>query len=367
MVRHYGTPDAACTIFFKLLHKEIIFFVPSSARAVSLSQMMSFHEDMFEIMTAHADPATGLLSLEDFIQNALYNPTLGYYSQTDRKRVGRNEKADFYTNSSLGAVFSSLVLESVQTLLPIDLREATFVELGPESETGVLGDLQTPFKAVQLVRPNQAFALPPLCVVFSNEVFDAQPFRRFAFDGHHWLEGFVQPSRRAHRDPEYKWKFSGPSKPLPNLPTAAPVDYIIDWPSGAIHLIEHIAAQTWNGLFLAIDYGLPLTTLLNQRPRGTARAYKAHQLLENILAEPGCRDITCHIAWDPLQSVLADHGFTSIQLERQEAFFMRRARSTIESIATAQTQAFSRDRMTLMEILHPDNLGSRFQILSATR
>lgn len=329
--------------------------------------MMSFHEDMFEIMAANADPATGLLSLEDFIQNALYYPNLGYYSQTDRKRVGRDQEADFYTNSSLGTVFSQLVMESVQHLLPIDSREATFAELGPESETGVLGNLQTPFKALQLLRPNQDFALPSPCAVFSNEVFDAQPFRRFTFDGHRWLEGFVQPSRKATHDPEYKWSFRAPTKPLPNLPDSAPLDYLFDWPSGAIDLLERIAAQKWNGLFLAIDYGLPLTTLLHQRPKGTARAYKAHQLLENFLDEPGCRDITCHIAWDPLQSVLADHGFTAIQLERQEAFFMRNARFTIQSIATAQPQAFSRDRMTLMEILHPDNLGSRFQVLSATR
>ena len=329
--------------------------------------MDPFAHAMAAALLKKGHPDTGLIALPDFIETALYEPKLGYYMQAGRKRVGRGPDTDFYTASSLGQVFSQLVLEGVLACLPFAPEDTAFIELGPESSTGVLGAVPTPFKELQLFRPHEPLRIPSPAVVFSNELFDAQPFRRFQFDGQYWLEAFVRVRTAADGSPHYEWVYAPPASPPPTLPASSSVGYTVDWPSGALNLIDQLCSPAWEGLFIAFDYGLPLETILTERPAGTARAYSRHRLESDILADPGTRDITCHLPWDVLEAALQVHQFREPSLLRQEAFFMRHAPATIGEIIRAKPSAFSPHRMTLMELLHPDNLGSRFQVLLATR
>ncbi|MEY3000968.1 MAG: hypothetical protein RL648_1182 [Verrucomicrobiota bacterium] len=329
--------------------------------------MDTFSHAMRTALLSKADPDSGLIPLPAFIETALYEPHLGYYAQTDRHRVGRSSKTDFYTAASLGEVFGRLVMEAATDGLHAPPEETAFVEFGPESERGVLGKLTSPFKEIICVRPGQTFHIPSPAVVFSNELFDAQPFRRFQFDGTTWLEAAVASTIDETDAPSYTLIYTAPLSPLPPLPSTPPIGYTVDWPSGALALLSRICEQPWEGRFIALDYGLMEHDLLHLRPQGTARAYAQHRLDNDFLSSPGTRDITCHIAWDPLESILRAHQFQGLSLLRQETFFMRHAPSTIEKIVLQDPTSFSPERMTLMEILHPQNMGSRFQVLSGSR
>ena len=309
-----------------------------------------------------ADSSSALLTLEAFIECALYHPDFGYYT-TPRDRVGHSETTDFYTASSLGPVFAELVLESARTLLDEPLSRYTFVEIGPESPHGLLGSLSRhPFQEVRLLRPGDPLDWPRNAVLFFNELLDAQPFRRFVRRRHSWKELALSVARDELREVEIE-----PADPLPPLPPKAPEGYTLDWPGQAHALLNEICRRPWQGLLLSFDYGLPRETVFHQRPEGTGRTYAAHTMGSDLLASPGQCDITCHLIWEELEAILHDQGFAQIQLQTQEAFFMHHAGKTIGSILESSPPGLSRRKQTLMELLHPDNMGHKFKVLHGLR
>ncbi|MEX0325257.1 MAG: SAM-dependent methyltransferase [Puniceicoccaceae bacterium] len=314
-----------------------------------------------EALEEHLDPATGAMPLETFIDLALYHPQEGYYRRPGT-RVGHRSGTDFFTAPSLGTVYSKLVLAAMEELADFALDSFSLVEFGPESSTGFMGAAgKSPFKETLLVRPGEAFAIPPRSIVFSNELFDAQPFRRFIRRSGKWVEAGVRVTGDG-----LEWCELEPLQPLPPLPDTRD-GYIIDWPGRARQLMQDICSQSWEGLLVAFDYGLERSIIFNERPSGTGRTYANHQLGSDLLASPGHIDITCHVIWDELEEALRDNAFESIRIERQEAFFMHHSRQEIARILEATAGSFSPDKQTLMELLHPENMGHKFQVLSARR
>jgi SAM-dependent MidA family methyltransferase len=43
-----------------------------------------------------------MMPFDEFVNLALYHPTLGYYSQR-KERVGKSDNSDFYTSNSIGS------------------------------------------------------------------------------------------------------------------------------------------------------------------------------------------------------------------------------------------------------------------------
>lgn len=307
----------------------------------------------------------GPLRFDRFVEQALYHPAFGYYCQPVR-RVGRRENSDFYTASSIDSVFGPLVAAAAESLLPLPAEECAFIEIGAEPEGGILSDSGHPFAEYRILRRGEAFTgCDRPCVIFSNELFDAQPFRRFLYRDGQWHEQHVGI---AGAQLAGEWIPLATTDPLP-FPAVEPgmEGYQIDWPSGAGQLGRALAEKAWQGLWLAFDYGLSQQVLLEERPEGTARSYRRHRQANELLADPGERDLTCHICWDALETMLEENGFRDIQLQSQEAFFMHHATAYIEKVLTDAAGHFSRQRQSLKELLHPHHMGNRFQVLSALR
>jgi SAM-dependent MidA family methyltransferase len=307
--------------------------------------------------------AGAVVSLETFVDAALYAPGIGYYRRK-RERVGYGPGHDFYTAESLGGVFRELVLEAVESLLPTTAAAYTLVELGAEPGGGLVAGRRHPFAAERAVRPGEDPRLAGPTIVFSNELFDAQPFRRFVVEGGVWRESGVQL-----RDRHAEAVLRPPFRPLPRgLPEPPAEGYCYDYPSGAEDLLGHLLAAPWHGLFLAFDYGLDADTLATERPRGTARSYFEHTQSADLLADPGERDLTHHVCWDHLEGALEGAGFEGRALQTQEAFFMHHATPAIARILARATEApFDPDRQTLKELLHPHHFGRKFQVLRGFR
>ncbi|MFP4542517.1 MAG: hypothetical protein ACLFR7_12900, partial [Opitutales bacterium] len=87
------------------------------------------------------------MSLETFVEAALYAPRVGYYRRA-RERVGYRAQSDFYTAESLGGVFAELVVAAVEALLPAPAAGYSFIELGAEAGGGLLAGVEHPFRAV---------------------------------------------------------------------------------------------------------------------------------------------------------------------------------------------------------------------------
>ncbi len=304
-----------------------------------------------------------VLPFADFMALALYDPQVGYYRR-DQARVGYGPGTDFYTASTSGPIFGELVAAACVTLLgEAAAREHTFVELGAETDGGVLAGVKHPFAATRTVRVGEPIALDGNCVVFSNEFFDAQPFRRCVFRAGRWRELGV-----ALRGSELVEAELGAASNLPTaFPASAPEGYVIDAPLSAGALAEQIAAQSWSGLFVACDYGKSWREIVEATPAGTARAYYRHAQSNDLLARPGEQDLTCHVCWDWLADALSRNGFATPVVESQEAFFIRHAGDFIAATTAAEAARFSPRKLSLMQLLHPANLGQKFQVLHALR
>lgn len=340
-----------------------------------------------------AGPA-GTLRFDAFMRLALYDPALGYY-RGDRLRVGRDRAADFYTATSLGPLFGELVAAASAKLLRdigLDPAAHTFVEIGAEPSGGILAGVAShPFDSLKTFRLGETLALSGPCVVFSNELFDAQPIRRFVRRAAAWHELGVTlaPAESAG---------SQPASPAPDLPSGilaeadlgpAPADalaflppladtpegYHFDAPRDAATLADDLAAQSWHGLFVAFDYGKSFAELAHSVPAGTARAYHRHTQSNDLLARPGEQDLTAHVCWDWLATALAPHAPADRppQVVSQESFFVHHAGDFIatalahEAALPAAVAAVSPRKRGLLHLLHPGQMGQKFQVLHALK
>ncbi|KXU37005.1 hypothetical protein AXK11_03065 [Cephaloticoccus primus] len=360
------------------------------------------------------------MSFEHFMRLALYDPQVGYYTRA-RRRIGRGARgggggqSDFLTATTVGEghgtssgtnLFGELVVQSCLSLAgEAFCAKATFVEIGAEPQGGpaathsnaggearagtdrspvprggvLRGLRELPFAAVKTISvgedlaqllkapsseaaPEKRAAAPPL-IVFSNELFDAQPCRRFVLRDSAWREIWVRSTNEgALAEVEHALE-----NPPDFLPKTAAQGYRIDAPVAARQLLAQIAGADWRGLFIAFDYGKSWRELCEATPQGTARAYTRHRQSGALLDQPGEQDLTCHVCWDWLQAELAQRGFGSIALDSQEAFFVKHASGFIAQTIAADARQLSPRKQALMQLLHPANMGQKFQALSARR
>jgi SAM-dependent MidA family methyltransferase len=222
--------------------------------------------------------------------------------------------------------------------------------------------VEHPFGALRTIAFGKPIELNGKCVVFSNELFDAQPFHRFVFRRGAWREWGVQL-----RDEALNLVEIPVSTPAAFLPEQGQEGYAIDAPLAARDLVDQIAAQSWTGLFVAFDYGKSWRELTEVTPGGTARAYFRHRQSNDLLARPGEQDLTCHVCWDWLSAALVQQGFNAPAIESQEAFFIHHAASVIATTSAAEAARFSRKKLSLLQLLHPSQMGQKFQVLHARR
>ena len=312
--------------------------------------------DAFRIEAGSADR----IPFDRFMELALYHPTLGYYRR-NKQRVGYGRDTDFYTASTSGPLFGELVHAVCRSLLGAEkLADTTFVELGAEPGNSILGGVQHAFGTTRTICIGEPITLSGQCVVFSNELFDAQPFRRFQFVSGIWRELGVHLRNGSLCEIPIK------TETLPSvLPALAPENYRMDLPLVSVSLAEKIAVQPWTGLFIAFDYGKSWRELTEATPAGTARAYHRHTQSNDLLARPGEQDLTCHVCWDWLADALRHNNFPEPCLESQEAFLIRHAGDFLSDTVAAEATQLSQRKLGLLQLLH--HLGQKFQVLWSLR
>lgn len=320
--------------------------------------------EFLRAFAARAD-ANGRMRFDTFVDLALYDETIGYYRQR-RQRVGYGEGSDFFTASTSGPVFGELVSAACVALLgDRKPEEHTFVEIGAENEGGILLGIDQPFGQTRTIQLGETVDLAGKCVVFSNELFDAQPFRRFRFSGGKWRELGVEATRDGLVETLLPTLESIPE--WFTFPTRAPEGYTIDAPFAATALAEIMARQPWTGLFVVFDYGKTWQEIAEATPAGTARAYYRHTQHNELLARPGDQDLTCHVCWDWLDAALRRNGFAAPTVQTQEAFFIHHAERYIAPAIAADAAQLTPRKRSLMQLLHGAHLGQKFQVLHALR
>ena len=258
---------------------------------------------------------------------ALHDPEQGYYA---RRITGVGRRGDFTTAPMLSdAPARAIAAWALRTFRETGCRN--LIEIGPGEGTlaaEVLRHLpwhmrwRTRLHLVETSAPlakrqrellgNRATwhrtpqdaltACGGRAVIYSNELVDAFPVRRYQKTDLGWQEIAVHfdELRQAHES-----LFS--PAPLPD--SSGFLDSYAIGQCIEVHESYHRFLKSWlpswqSGRMLTIDYGATAENLYIRKPRGSIRAYLFQQRLEGpaIYQNPGSQDITADVNFTDLQS-----------------------------------------------------------------
>lgn len=340
----------------------------------------------------------GFITFRRFMELALYCPESGYYYRHNRE-IGK--RGDFYTNASVGPLFGELLAFQFAEWLrkaggqPWNIAEAGahngqlafdilswFQKQKPElfqRLTYLIVEPLPPLREKQSKTLEKFAAQVRWCecltpaftgIIFSNELLDAFPVSRFAWDAYRrqWFEWGVTVIasqfawHRIYR-PNVEADLHRAGLPIPNdLLKVLPDNYTIDISFEAAEWWREASTNLHEGKLLTIDYGLTADEIIvPERLQGTLRAYYQHHL-SNPLDRPGEQDLTAHVNFTALQNIGHDKGLQTQLFTSQEQFLMPIAQTTWkpDSNFGAWTPETLRHFQTLT---HPEHLGSRFKVL----
>jgi len=266
------------------------------------------------------------IPFERFMDRALHDPEHGYYA---RRISGVGRRGDFTTAPMLSAAPARAIAHWVcQAMKECDCRN--LIEIGPGEGTLAAGVIQhLPWHVRWRTRLHLVETSAPLAglqrkllgrratwhdntqdalaacggnaILYSNELVDTFPVRRFQKTAEGWQELAV------HFD-EHRHVHESLLSPAP-LPDSS--GFLESHPQGQwieVHAAYHRYLAEWlpfwkSGRMLTIDYGSTAEKLYHRRPHGTIRAYLLQQRLEGpaIYQNPGRQDLTADVNFTDLQ------------------------------------------------------------------
>ena len=150
---------------------------------------------------------------------------------------------------------------------------------------------------------------------------------------------------------------------MEDLSLPATEDYTTEINLRARQWMEETGSALERGYFLTIDYGFPASAYYApHRVSGTLTAYQQHQRTEDVLSEPGSRDITAHVDFTALARAGEKAGLTTLGFLDQNHFLMGIAHDELSGVAGPATGPAENLR-AWQTLIHPDFLGGRFQVL----
>jgi SAM-dependent MidA family methyltransferase len=346
---------------------------------------------------------SGPLPFARFMEVALYCPKNGYYEK-GQGVVGR--EGDFYTSVTAGPLFAELLaFQMTQWLQNLGEGQLSVVEAGAhngqmarnvlawfrqyrpellhrlvywlvepseERKNWQIGQLDEFARQIRWVETTES--LPPVTgLIFSNELIDAMPVHRLAWDAvtREWRELGVglEGGHFAWVTLEKPALNISAELPLagfdltPELEQVLPHGFIIELSPLARSWWAKAAAKLERGYLLTFDYGWTAEqALVPGRSGGSLRSYKEHRLVADVLLDPGEQDITAHINFTQLQQAGEAAGLKTESFLSQERFLGQIVRQTV-----AQGPSFGEwtaQRVRQLQVLtHPEHLGRPFQVL----
>ncbi|MGB8692236.1 MAG: SAM-dependent methyltransferase [Steroidobacteraceae bacterium] len=349
----------------------------------------------------------GWLPFDEYLQQVLYAPGLGYYSAGAAKF---GAAGDFVTAPEISPLFGACVARQCAPLLGAG---ADLLELGAGSgalaETlltslarlealpgryyilEVSADLRerqsarlASLPAALRARVHWLEALPvrPLrAVMLANEVADALPFQCFAVtagasdgDGpgaHGYLERGVAVDAAGALRWEQRPASAALSQELARLSASLPEPFAAGFRSELCTRLNPwvagLSAALESGMILLFDYGLGRGELYHpQRDSGTLRCHYRQRAHDDPFLYPGLQDITAWVDFTRLAEAASDAGLEVAGYCTQAAFLL--ANGIDAELANAR-DAGARARLAAQarELLMPGEMGETFKVMALTR
>jgi SAM-dependent MidA family methyltransferase len=345
------------------------------------------------------DARGGWLSFERFMEMALYEPGLGYYSAGATK-LGAG--GDFVTAPEVSSLFSRCLANQCSEILQ-HVGAGAILEFGAGSGVmaadllnelaaqgalperylilEVSADLRDRQRALLLERASAHAArvewidrLPEEFrgVVLANEVLDALPVQRFRIRGDHinslgvtWQLGRLDWSEtRADAELEAAVRRieANSGERLPDGYTSEINLRLTPWIAG-------VATALREGVALFIDYGLPQRQYYRtERSEGTLLCHFRHRFHDDPLINVGVQDIGAWVDFTAVAEAASAAGLTVAGFSTQAHFLIGNgleqllAPAALDELASRVQLARQAMLLTL-----PGEMGERFKVIGLSR
>ncbi len=332
----------------------------------------------------------GWISFADFMQMALYEPQLGYYSGGAKKfGIG----GDFVTAPEISPLFAQTLARQVAQVLAE--TQGDILELGAGSgrlAADLLLSLQaanqlperycilevsaylrqvqqeTVRKALPVELANRVVWLDTLPqeftgIMLGNEVLDAIPVHLI----HHTAQGLYE--RGVSFDNDFIWQ----DQPLLSgslfeaaKALALPKDYLTEICPAACGLLASLAQSLKQGVILMLDYGFSAREYYHpQRNAGTLMCHYQHYAHPEPLLYVGLQDITSHVDFTSIAHAGVDHGLTFGGFCTQAQFLMNCGILDLMSQVSPHDMAtYAPLAAAAQKLLSPAEMGDLFKVIA---
>jgi SAM-dependent MidA family methyltransferase len=345
------------------------------------------------------DARGGWLSFERFMEMALYEPGLGYYS-AGASKFGAG--GDFVTAPEVSPLFSRCLATQCSEVLQ-HVSGGAILELGAGSgvmaadllnDLGVQGSLPERYlilevsadlrerqrALVQERAPSHAMRVEWLDrlpeefrgVVLANEVLDALPVQRFRIRGEQinslgvtWQLGCLDWSE-THADAELE---AAVRRIEANTGERLPDGYTSEINMRLAPWIAAIAAAMEQGVAFFIDYGLPQRQYYrSERREGTLLCHFRHRFHDDPLINVGVQDIGAWVDFTAVAEAASAAGLGVAGFATQAHFLIGNGLEQLLAPAEGHELA-SRVQLARQAMLLtlPGEMGERFKVIGLTR
>ena len=351
----------------------------------------------------------GSISFEQYMQLALYEPGLGYYSAGSSKF---GETGDFVTAPEISSIFSRCLARQCQQVLSeissAEFSSACILELGPG--TGIMAIdilrelelnhslpetyymLEPSADLRQRQQRNVRNAIPYLeerivwldrlpekkinGIILANEVIYAMPVRRIVFDGE--IEECVVACKSKSNDQiRFQWMRKSINqtlkttvqKMLDELREKIPTPYITEINLNIKPWLNSLNDVFNKGLILISDYCYPRQEFFHpQRNAGTLICHYRHHAHDDPFLYPGLQDITASVDFTAVAEAAVAIGMDVSGFTTQAHFLIACGLDQFVSDYDTDDVA-ERVKMThqVRKLTMPGEMGEKFKFIGLSK
>lgn len=332
----------------------------------------------------------GWISFDSFMEHALYDPKLGYYTGTLRKF---GEKGDFVTASEISSFFAKTLCIQFKEIFQSVARN--IIEIGGGSGQFALQVIQSLTSDNEHINhyfileishslqkqqyellinhlPSHLFSkiqwieeIPEEFegIIFCNEFLDALPVDLIKKEsGKYYQKGVgVENDLFIWKDKSIEDISSYEQATLENLPD----NYLIEHSFHIKSWLNKMSQSLNKGIVFIIDYGFNQTEYFHeQRSQGTLMCHFKHYAHDNPLIQIGIQDITTHVNFSYVAREASKSGLNIAGYISQANFLINCGiLNLLETVNLEDRALYMQSVMEIQKLLSPSEMGDLFKVL----
>ena len=333
----------------------------------------------------------GWMSFDRFMDFALYDPELGYYTGALRKF---GEKGDFVTASEISNFFAKTLCIQFKEIFQSVSR--SIIEIGAGSGQFALQVIQSlssdheninhyfileispslrkqQYELLTKNLPSHLFSkiqwideIPKEYegIIFCNEFLDALPVELIKKDsGMYYQKGIgIENDLLVWKEKPIDDISNYEEIDLKNLPD----DYVAEYPLYIKNWLKKISQSLNKGIVFIIDYGFNQREYFHeQRSQGTLMCHFKHYAHDNPLIQVGIQDITTHVNFSYVAREASKLGLNITGFISQANFLINCGiLNLLETINLEDRALYMKSVSEVQKLLSPSEMGDLFKVMT---